>query len=244
MMSVLDVIPLSVVPSPTQSPPDATRDRTRQTGSMNIPIAAIKRLLANIVRIGTISKVDLANGLCRVKIGNLETDWLNWLTLRAGRVRFWSAPSIGEQVMVLSIGGELTTGFILPAIFSDANPAPSKSADAIVITFPDGARFEYEPETSHLAVKGIKTAVINASESIHATAPNIVNTASVKITLDTPEVECTNNLTTATLVVKAGGTMSGNVKHSGGAFSSNGVVVDKHDHGAVLSGPGWTQGVK
>ncbi|WP_154392663.1 phage baseplate assembly protein V, partial [Yersinia enterocolitica] len=92
---------------------------------MNILIAALKRLLANIIRIGIVSDVDLANGLCRVKIGNLETDWLNWLTLRAGRVRFWSAPSIGEQVMVLSIGGELTTGFVLPAIFSDANPAPS-----------------------------------------------------------------------------------------------------------------------
>ncbi|CNI32878.1 phage baseplate assembly protein V [Yersinia pekkanenii] len=128
---------------------------------MNILTAGLKRLLANIIRIGIVSDVSLANGLCRVKIGNLETDWLNWLTLRAGRVRFWSAPSVGEQVMVLSIGGELTTGFVLPAIFSDAKPAPSQSPDAMVITFPDGARFEYEPETSHLAVTGIATAVID-----------------------------------------------------------------------------------
>ncbi|OVZ74885.1 phage baseplate assembly protein V [Yersinia kristensenii] len=211
---------------------------------MNILIAGLKRLLANIIRIGIVSDVDLANGLCRVKIGNLETDWLNWLTLRAGRVRFWSAPSVGEQVMVLSIGGELTTGFVLPAIFSDANPAPSQSADAIVITFPDGAHFEYEPETSHLAVTGIATAVIDASKSVTVTAPNITCTASVKITLDTPEVECTHNLTTATLNVKQGGTMSGNVTHSGGKLSSNGVVVDKHDHGGVQRGGSWTEGVK
>ncbi|WP_145562776.1 phage baseplate assembly protein V [Yersinia canariae] len=211
---------------------------------MNILIAGLKRLLANIIRIGIVSEVDLDNGLCRVKIGNLETDWLNWLTLRAGRVRFWSAPSVGEQVMVLSIGGELTTGFVLPAIFSDANPAPSQSADAIVITFPDGARFEYEPETSHLAVTGIKTAAINASESVNATAPNINCTASVKILLDTPGVECTNNLTTATLNVKKGGKMSGNITHTGGQFSSNGVVVDSHGHGAVQRGGDWTQGVK
>ncbi|MDN0093871.1 phage baseplate assembly protein V [Yersinia rohdei] len=92
---------------------------------MNILIAGLKHLLANIIRIGIVSDVSLANGLCRVKIGNLETDWLNWLTLRAGRVRFWSAPSVDEQVMVLSIGGELTTGFVLPAIFSDARPAAS-----------------------------------------------------------------------------------------------------------------------
>ncbi|WP_145537466.1 phage baseplate assembly protein V [Yersinia alsatica] len=211
---------------------------------MNILIAGLKRLLANIIRIGIVSDVDLASGLCRVKIGNLETDWLNWLTLRAGRVRFWSAPSKGEQVIVLSIGGELTTGFVLPAIFSDVNPAPSQSADAIVITFPDGARFEYEPEASHLAVTGIKTAAINASEAINATAPNITNTASVKITLDTPIVECTNSLTTATLDVKKGGTMGGDITHSGGRFSSNGVVVDKHNHGGVQRGGDWTEGVK
>lgn len=211
---------------------------------MNILIAGLKRLLANIIRIGIVSDVDLANGLCRVKIGNLETDWLNWLTLRAGRVRFWSAPSKGEQVMVLSIGGELTTGFVLPAIFSDANSAPSQSADGMVITFPDGARFEYEPETNHLAVTGIATAVIDASESVTVTAPNITCTASVKITLDTPEVECTNNLSTATLEVKQGGKMSGNIEHSGGQFSSNGVVVDKHNHGGVQRGGDWTEGVK
>ncbi|WP_227726180.1 phage baseplate assembly protein V [Yersinia proxima] len=211
---------------------------------MNILIAGLKRLLANIIRIGIVSDVDLANGLCRVKIGNLETDWLNWLTLRAGRVRFWSAPSKGEQVMVLSIGGELTTGFVLPAIFSDANPAPSQSPDAMVITFPDGARFEYEPETSHLGVTGIATAVIEASKSVNVTAPDITCTASVKITLDTPEVECTHNLTTATLDVKKGGTMGGDITHSGGQFSSNGVVVDQHNHGGVQRGGDWTEGVK
>ncbi|MGM7870450.1 phage baseplate assembly protein V [Yersinia enterocolitica] len=211
---------------------------------MNILIAGLKRLLANIIRIGIVSDVDLANGLCRVKMGDLETDWLNWLTLRAGRVRFWSAPSLGEQVMVLSIGGELTTGFVLPAIFSDANPAPSQSPDAMVITFSDGACFEYEPETSHLAVTGIATAVIEASKSVNVTAPNITCTASVKITLDTPEVECTNNLTTATLQVMQGGKMSGDIEHSGGQLSSNGVVVDKHNHSGVQRGGDWTEGVK
>ncbi|HEG0618899.1 TPA: phage baseplate assembly protein V [Yersinia enterocolitica] len=163
----------SLVPSLTQNPSHAPRARKRHIARMNILIAGLKPLLANIIRIGIVSDVDLANGLYRVKIGNLETDWLNWLTLRAGRGRFWSAPSVGKQVMALSIGGELTTGFVLPAVFSDANPAQSQSADAIVITFPYGARFEYEPESSHLAVTGIATAVIEASESVSVTAPNI-----------------------------------------------------------------------
>ncbi|CRY42219.1 baseplate assembly protein V [Yersinia enterocolitica] len=78
----------------------------------------------------------------------------------------------------------------------------------------------------------------------NATAPTITCAASVKILLDTPEVECTNNLTTATLNVIQGGKMSRNIEHSGGSFTSNGVVVDKHDHGGVKRGRNYTEGIK
>ncbi|CNI74073.1 baseplate assembly protein V [Yersinia massiliensis] len=91
---------------------------------------------------------------------------------------------------------------------------------------------------------GIKTAVINAGDSVTVTAPNITCAASVKILLDTPEVECTHNLTTATLNVTKGGTMSGDITHTGGQFSSNGVVVDDHDHGGVQRGGSYTEGIK
>jgi phage baseplate assembly protein V len=45
----------------------------------------------------------------------------------------WWAPSEGEQVLVLALGGELDTAFVLPGIFSDDFPAPSVSADALYI---------------------------------------------------------------------------------------------------------------
>lgn len=63
---------------------------------------------------------------------------------------------MGEQVLLLAVGGELDTAFVLPGIFSDDYPAPSASADAFHITFPDGAVIEYEPETGALTVSGIK----------------------------------------------------------------------------------------
>jgi hypothetical protein len=53
----------------------------------------------------------------------------------------------GEQVLLLAIGGELDTAFVLPGIFSDDHPAPSGSPDAFHVSFPDGAVIEYEPET-------------------------------------------------------------------------------------------------
>lgn len=182
---------------------------------MNEQITEILRLLRNLIRIGTVSAVKLDDGLCRVDTGNNTTDWLHWLTARAGKTRSWNAPSVGEQVLVLCLGGELDTGFVLPGIFSDDNPAPSASADALHWSFPDGAVIEYEPETGALKAAGIKTATIEAA---------------VKILLDTPLVECTKLLKTAQLEVTEGGTMKGDVMHTDGSLSSNGKVLHLHKH--------------
>lgn len=109
-------------------------------------IQELARAIRNLIRSGVVTEVDTAQGLCRVQSGGIQTAWLNWLTTRAGRSRTWWAPSVGEQVLLLAIGGELDTAFVLPGIFSDDNPAPSASADAWHVVFPDGAVMEYEPE--------------------------------------------------------------------------------------------------
>ncbi|EFA4278677.1 phage baseplate assembly protein V [Escherichia coli O167:H9] len=209
-----------------------------------VNIQDFSRLLRNLIRIGVIVETNPESGLCRVQTGGMQTTWLNWLTCRAGRSRVWWAPSVGEQVLILAIGGELDTAFVLPGIFSDDHPAPSASPDAFHVLFPDGAVIEYEPENGALTVSGIKTADVIASESITATVPLVLVKASTRITLDTPEVVCTNKLTTGTLEVKKGGKMSGNIEHTGGKFTSNGVQVDDHDHGGVEQGGNWTKGVK
>ncbi|VEA71975.1 Phage P2 baseplate assembly protein gpV [Serratia rubidaea] len=85
---------------------------------MNTYNPDIQRLVRNLIRIGTVSELDLERGRCRVTTGGNHTDWLNWLTSRAGSARSWWAPSLGEQVLVLSLGGELDTAFVLPGIFS------------------------------------------------------------------------------------------------------------------------------
>ncbi|MCK7442543.1 phage baseplate assembly protein V [Enterobacter roggenkampii] len=211
---------------------------------MKTELNNVMRILRNLIRIGVISEVDSDKGLCRVQTGGMETTWLNWLTCRAGRSRVWWAPSVGEQVLLLAIGGELDTAFVLPGIFSDDNPAPSASPDALHVSFPDGAVIEYEPESGALTVSGIKTADVTASDSITAAVPVVLVKASSRITLDTPEVVCTNKLTTGTLEVKQGGKMTGNIEHTGGKFTSNGVQVDDHDHGGVKRGDDRTVGTQ
>lgn len=196
---------------------------------MNEQMAEILRLLRNLIRIGTVSEINLDDALCRVDTGQNTTGWLHWLTARAGKTRSWNAPSIGEQVLILCLGGELDTGFVLPGIFSDTSPAPSASADALHWSFPDGAVIEYEPETGALIATGIQTATIKAA---------------VKILFDSPEVECTAHLKAKTFDFSEGGKMTGDVEHSGGKLASNGVIVDDHDHGGVQRGGSRTDGPK
>ncbi len=51
---------------------------------MNAQLTEIMRLITNLIRTGIVTEVDRKKWLCRVKVGELETNWINWLTLRAG----------------------------------------------------------------------------------------------------------------------------------------------------------------
>ena len=203
--------------------------------------AEIRRLINNLIRVGVVIAVDAQKG-CRVQIGNLETDWLNWITLRAGSTRTMNAPSVGEQVLILALGGELTTAFVLTGIFSNDHSEPTDSLTADHRTYSDGAIIEYEPATGALIATGIKTATIDASEQINATTNVVIVNASKQINLTTPTVICSEKLTCATLNVTEGGEMIGDIVHKNGTFSSNGVVLDDHDHGGVERGGSRTDG--
>lgn len=205
--------------------------------------ADIYRLIRNLIRIGVVTAVDAKKG-CRVKTGDLETGWLNWITLRAGSTRTMNAPSIGEQVIILAIGGELTTAFVLTGIFSNEHLEPTDSLTADHRTYSDGAVIEYEPATGALKATGITTAHIEASEQVSAITQVVIVDAAKQINLNTPTVICSDNLTCATLNVTKGGEMTGDITHKGGKFSSNGIVVDEHNHGGVERGGSRTDGPK
>lgn len=191
--------------------------------------AEIMRLLENVLRVGIVAEISKDGKSVRVQSGELKTTWLRWKTGRAGAFKIWCPPSVGEQVLLGCMGGNPETAILLGSLYSNENDAPSASLKQMVITAPDGARFEYDAEVSALTASGMKTATIQAE---------------AKVTLDTAEVECTNHLIAKTFDFTQGGKMAGDVTHSGGALTSNGVQVDKHDHGGVKSGGSWTQGVK
>lgn len=190
---------------------------------MNEKLTEIMRLITNLIRTGTVSEVDPVNWLCRVKTGDIETNWINWLTMRAGSTRTWWKPTVGEQVVLLSLGGNLETAFALPAIYSDAFPPPDYTENGATTVFQDGGWFQYEPETGQLLIKNIKSVRIEAADGIQLITEQFgVDADQTRINSET--------------------VMNGDVTHAGGSMSSNGVIADKHLHDKVKSGTDMSGG--
>lgn len=88
----------------------------------NFAISELQRKLANIVRIGLVKEIDYEKAKVRVQIGEFLTDFLPWITGRAGKDASWSPPDIDEQVVVFSPFGELSLGVVLAGIYQQKYP--------------------------------------------------------------------------------------------------------------------------
>ncbi len=53
----------------------------------NFAISELQTKMANIVRIGVVKEIDYEKVKVRVKIGDIVTDYLPWITSKAGKDR-------------------------------------------------------------------------------------------------------------------------------------------------------------
>lgn len=174
-------------------------------------LTEIQRLLQNLIRFGTIAEVDHDSARCRVQSGDVLTAWLPWLTLHAGStVVTWSSPALGEQVVLLSPGGDLCSAVALHGLYSAAVPAPSNQPTLHTERFDDGAVIEYDCAAHTLRV------VLPADGTATLTAPGGVTViGDVQITGDvaiTGKVEASVDVT------------------------ADGISLKNHVHGGVQAG--------
>ncbi|WP_265029741.1 MULTISPECIES: phage baseplate assembly protein V [unclassified Wolbachia] len=131
----------------------------------NFAISELQRKMANIVRIGIIKEIDYEKAKVRVKIGELLTDFLPWITSRAGEERSWLPPSINEQVVILSPLGELSLGVVLAGIYQEKYPAPENKKEINSIKFQDGTKLSYDKDKHHLEIEVVDKITLKAGES-------------------------------------------------------------------------------
>ena len=84
----------------------------------------LARRLANIVRLGTVSAVQMDPPRVKVQTGDILTNWLPWAGMRAGEgKKEWSPLDEGEQVVILSPSGDTAQGVVFPGLFFTSEPA-------------------------------------------------------------------------------------------------------------------------
>lgn len=207
--------------------------------------ADLARRIDNLIRPGTVAAVDHATATCRVQSGGLLTNWLPWFERRAGNTRTWSPPTVGEQVMLLCPSGEPAAGLVLAGIFTAAHDQPSSSADEHVTDYPDGARIAYNHTAGALTATGIKTATVQASEHVTVDCPESTITGNVLIqgTLTVQDLlTYQNGMNGSGGTSGNGNVITGDLTHTDGDLSSNGIVLHTHTHTGVQPGGGSTGG--
>ncbi len=119
--------------------------------SQQFEITELSRLLANMIRIGTIEKTDYQKALVRVRSGEMLTGWIPWITRRASFDSDWWAPEIGEQVVLLAPCGDPMQAVVLPAIYQQKHPALENRETIQKVTFADGAWCSYDRAAKKLS---------------------------------------------------------------------------------------------
>ena len=196
-------------------------------------LGELDRRLGNVYRVGVIAAVDAAQGLATVDLGDLVTDWLPWLTMRAGQDRAWSTPDVGEQVAILT-PGDPSQGVIIGSMFSDAKPANGDDGKDRRLTFSDGSVIEFDRTASVLNVT--LNPAGSANVTVGATEFHLVDgqatVKAVAITLD-GNVNVTGTLHASGASTLGGGaTVTGNVQVNGN-LNASGVITDSNGDGGA-----------
>lgn len=200
---------------------------------MNTSPIENERRLQSIINRGIVTQVDHAAACCRVQIDGLETDWLKFTSARIGKVKIWNPPSIGEQVLVISETGELSTGLVTTSFDYDDQPMPSANADTFEIHCDDGASFIYNHATHNLGVTLPDDSVTSLVSS------------SVQISARDVAFDCTNfNVNCSTYTVGCQSySLDSKTNNQKGTLTINGQPYLEHNHTGVKSGGSSTGGV-
>ncbi|WP_264686486.1 phage baseplate assembly protein V [Wolbachia endosymbiont (group B) of Rhopobota naevana] len=128
-------------------------------------ISELNRKLANVIRIGIVKEIDYEKVKVRVKIGEILTDWVPWITSKAGKDRDWCPPDIDEQVVILSPLGELSLGVVLLGIYQQKYSALENKKEVSSLTFQDGTKLSYDKDKHHLEIEVVDKITLKAGES-------------------------------------------------------------------------------
>lgn len=193
---------------------------------------------------GEIEEV-LSGGFYRVRTDdNLLTAPVPQLRPNGEGTIFFSALSVGEQVLIMAPFGDLSLGVIAGSIPRRAviNDRPLSQSEW---TFKDGNQITYDHESKEMVirVKGGKVRVLSEGGEVFISSPKVsIEASAVEIK---GNVSVTGNVSASGGITGEGGlTIKGELKASSvtssGEVKAGGVSLGTHVHSGVSGGQGKT----
>ncbi|MDQ7104215.1 phage baseplate assembly protein V [Serratia sp. MF2] len=184
----------------------------------------------DLIKIGLVVSHNVKDKTVRVQFSDLDdvvSYDLHMLFRRTGRDKdAGGLPDIGENVVCLFLPNGDEVGFVIGSYYNNKIQSPDNSQSKVIHWITEnGAEISLDRESGELKAIGITSAIIEAAESIVATAPEITINGNVSIT--------------GNLSISGTSDFSGKVDMKAGA-SIDGIEFSSHTHGGVQTGSGST----
>lgn len=121
-------------------------------------LAELERRADGMVKQGPVAEVDPAAGTVRIRLGGTDSEPFLSPPIPyaqiAGALKVHTPPSVGQQMTIVSGGGDFRQGLAVPMTWSDQNESPSQSGEENVVTFGD-VRLELKSGGLKISVGGV-----------------------------------------------------------------------------------------
>lgn len=200
------------------------------------------RQIGQVVLVGVITDLDEANARVRVDADGLKTDWLPFTAGRAGPgVRDWSAPEVGEQVVVVSPYGDPSQGVVLGSVYQTAHAAPANLKTTHRTEFADGAFIQYD-RAGHLYdidVPAGGAITLRIGQTTLKLEDGKTTLTTPELLVDSPKSTFTGEVTVqGKLTYQAGMSGTGTAAVSGGDVTADNISLKNHKTSGVTPGGG------
>jgi phage baseplate assembly protein V len=217
-------------------------------------IDRLESRLQRLVRVGTVTASFPDRGTVRVNLpdaDNVNSQELPVLYPKTLQDKAYGMPDIGEHVLCVFLPIGVEQGFVIGAIYSQADPVPVSSQDKTGIEFADGAKFEYDRAANFLTIDvpggaqfdfagpvtlnapelniNAPETNLEASTQLNVTSPMMYFVAATIASITAPAINNNGNLAIAGAISTTGGSGNATINgtlHATGNITSDGQIID------------------
>jgi len=157
-------------------------------------VARLEEQLRQLLVRALVTQIDAEMYRVRVKYPeqpDVESAWLQVMTVKSHKDKYYALPDVDEQVLVLHLPGSQEIGYVLCTSYSEPNPPPegAGSEDITLVNWGEGGWWKHNRKTGDVDwhITGKLTIAVGGDIRIGAGGNIAENAQGGKITLKAPD---------------------------------------------------------